>query len=155
VKTTIPTGINTSHLNQPPKSRQNNQVQPSYSDIDRGHDNTDNDSDVMSPTVAETMTQQTRPRPVPSPGSQGSSTQQAVLASPPSEGAMSGLANMKRKLAEIDKEWDKFINSQHKIKDDVSEMTDSFTKMSGGMVNLRKDVSDLSERVGRQMKELK
>jgi hypothetical protein len=34
-------------------------------------------------------------------------------------------------------------------------MTDSLTKMSGDMVNLRKDLSDLSESVGRQMKELK
>jgi hypothetical protein len=68
---------------------------------------------------------------------------------------MSGLANMKRKLAEIDKEREKFINSQQKIKDDVSEMTDSFTKMSGDMVNLRKDLSDLSESVGRQIIELK
>jgi hypothetical protein len=62
---------------------------------------------------------------------------------------------MKRKLAEIAKEREKIINSQQKIKDDVSEMTDSFTKMSGGMLNLRKDLSDLSESVGRQMKELK
>jgi hypothetical protein len=37
----------------------------------------------------------------------------------------------------------------------MSEMTDSFTKMSGDMVNLRKDLSDLSESVGRKMKELK
>jgi hypothetical protein len=37
----------------------------------------------------------------------------------------------------------------------VSEMTDSFTKMSGDMVNLRTDLSDLSESVGRQIKELK
>jgi hypothetical protein len=41
------------------------------------------------------------------------------------------------------------------IKDDVREMTDSFTKMSGDMLDLRKYVSDLSESVGRQMKELK
>jgi hypothetical protein len=34
-------------------------------------------------------------------------------------------------------------------------MTDSFKKMIGDMVNLRKDLSDLSESVGRQMKELK
>jgi hypothetical protein len=34
-------------------------------------------------------------------------------------------------------------------------MTDSFTKMSGDMVNLRKHLSDLSESVGRKMKELK
>jgi hypothetical protein len=45
--------------------------------------------------------------------------------------------------------------SQQKIKDDVSEMTDSFTKMSGDMVNLQKDLSNLSESVGRKMKELK
>jgi hypothetical protein len=74
---------------------------------------------------------------------------------PPREGAMSGLANMKHKLAEIYQERDKFINSQHKIKDDVSERTESFTKISGNMVNLRKDLSDLSESFGRKMKELK
>jgi predicted nucleic acid-binding Zn-ribbon protein len=65
---------------------------------------------------------------------------------------MSGLANMKRNLAVIDKECDRFINSQQKIKDDVSEMTDSFTRMSGDIVNLRKGLLDLSEGVGRQMK---
>jgi hypothetical protein len=37
----------------------------------------------------------------------------------------------------------------------VSEMNEYFTNMSGDMVNLRKDLSDLSESVGRQMKELK
>jgi hypothetical protein len=90
----------------------------------------------MSPTAAETVTQQTQPRPVLSPGFQGSPTQQAGLSSPPSEGATSGLAKMKHKIAKIDKERDKFINSQQKIKDDVSETTDSFKKMSGDMVNL-------------------
>jgi hypothetical protein len=34
-------------------------------------------------------------------------------------------------------------------------MTDSFMKMSGDMVNLRKDLSDLSESAGQQMQELK
>jgi hypothetical protein len=34
----------------------------------------------------------------------------------------------------------------------VSEMTDSFTRMSGDIVNLRKGLLDLSEGVGRQMK---
>jgi uncharacterized protein YPO0396 len=105
--------------------------------------------------VAETATQQTIPRTVLSPGSQGSPTQQAGLASPPSKGVMSGLSNIKRKLAEIDKEREKIINSQQKIKDDVNEMNDSFTRMSVNMVNLRKYLSDLSESVGRQMKELK
>jgi DNA anti-recombination protein RmuC len=68
---------------------------------------------------------------------------------------MSSLANVKHKLAKINKEREKNIFSQQKIKDNVSEMTDSFTKMSGDMVNLRKDLSDLSESVGRKMKELK
>jgi hypothetical protein len=62
---------------------------------------------------------------------------------------MSSLANVKRKLAEIDKEREKNILSQQKIMDDVSEMTDSLTKMSGDMVNLRKDLSHSSESVGR------
>jgi hypothetical protein len=45
--------------------------------------------------------------------------------------------------------------SEQKIKDNVSDMTDSFTNMSGDMVNLREYLSDLSESVGLQMKELK
>jgi hypothetical protein len=101
---TVPTVIDTSHLHQPPKGRQNNRVHPSYIDIACGHGHADNDIYVMSRTADETVTQQTRPRTVPSPGSQVSLTQQAGLASPPSEGAMSGLANMKRKLALIDKD---------------------------------------------------
>jgi hypothetical protein len=144
VKNSIPSIIDTSHLHQ-----QNTRVQPSCIDIARGHGYPDSDSDVTSPTAAETVTQQTRQRTATSPGPQVSPTQQDGPASLPSEGAMSGLANMKRKLAEIDKEREKLINSQQKIKDDVSEMTDSFTKMSGDMVNLRKDLSDLSESVGR------
>jgi hypothetical protein len=64
VKATIPTEIYTAHLHQPPKIRQNNHVRPSYSDISRGHGHADNDSEVTSPTVASTATQQTRPSPV-------------------------------------------------------------------------------------------
>jgi hypothetical protein len=156
VKNSIPSVIDTSRLHQPPKGRKNsNGVQPSYSDIARGHGSNENDSDVTGPTAAETATQQTTQKPAPSPGPQVSSTQQpspASPSSPSSEGTMSGLANVKRKLAEIDKEREKNIFSQQKIKDDVSEMKDSFTKMSGDMVNLRKDLSNLSESVGRQMK---
>jgi hypothetical protein len=152
VKNPIPSVIDTSHLHQPPKVRNNsNCVQPSYSDIARGHGPNENDSDVTGPTAAETATQHTKQKPAPSPGPQVSPTQQTGPASPSSEGAMSGLANVKRNLAEIYKEREKIIFSQQKIKDDVSEMTDSFTKMSGDMVNLRKDLSDLSESVGQKM----
>jgi hypothetical protein len=155
VKNSILSVIDTSHLHQPPKGRQNNRVKHSYSDIDRGHGHNENDSDVTSPTAAETVTQQTRPRTMPGPGSQVNPTQQTGPASPPSEGAMSGLATMKYKLAEIEKEREKNIHSRQKIKDNISEMTDSFTKMSRDMVNLRKYLSDLSKSVGRQMQGLK
>jgi hypothetical protein len=105
VKNPIPSVIDTSHLHQPPKGRKNsNLVQPSYSDIARGHGHNENDSDVTGPTAAETATQHTTQKPAPSPGPQVSPTQQTGPASPSSEGAMSGLANVKRKLAEIDKE---------------------------------------------------
>jgi hypothetical protein len=104
VKNFIPSVIDTSHLHQPPKGRKNyNRVQPSYSDIARGRGPNENDSDVMGPTAAKTATQQTKHKPAPSPGPQVSPTQQPSPASPSSEGAMSGLANVKRKLAEIDK----------------------------------------------------
>jgi hypothetical protein len=153
VESYIPSVIDTSHLHQPPKGRKNyNRVQLSYSDIDRGHGSKENDSEVTGPTAAETATQQTSQTPAPSPGPQVSPTQQPSPASTSSEGAMSDLANVKRKFAEKDKERENFIFSQQKIKDDVSEMMYSFTKMSGDMVNLRKDLSDLSDSVGRQMK---
>jgi hypothetical protein len=110
VKNSIPSVIDTSHLHQPPKGRKNsNRVQPSYSDIARGHGPNENDSDVTGPTAAETATQQTKHKPAPSPGPQVSQTQQPSPASPSSEGAMSGLANVKRKLAEIDKEREKIF----------------------------------------------
>jgi hypothetical protein len=128
VKNPIPSVIDTSHLHQPPKGRQNSKsVQPSYSDIARGHGHNENDSDVTGPTAAEIATQHTKPRTASSHGPQVSPTQQTGPSRPPSEGAMSGLANVKRKLAEIDKEHEQIILSQHKIKDDVSKMTDSFT----------------------------
>jgi hypothetical protein len=92
VKNYIPSVIDTSHLHQPPKGRHNNRVQPSYSDIARGHGHNENDSDVTSLTAAETATQQTRSRTVRSTGPQVRPTQQTGPAIPPSEGAMSGLA---------------------------------------------------------------
>jgi hypothetical protein len=156
VKNTSPSVIDTYHLHHPPKGRQNyNHAQPSYSDIARGHGHNENDSDVTGPTAAETATQHTKQKPAPIPGPQVSPTQQTGPSSPSSKGAMSGLAKVKRKLAEIDKERQKKSFSQQKIKDDVSEMTDLLTKTSSDMVKLRKDLSNLSESVGRKMKELK
>jgi hypothetical protein len=153
VKNPIPSVIDTSHLHQPPQGRQSyNRVKPSYSDIARGHVHNENDSHVTGPTAAETATQHTKQKTAPSPGAQVSPTQQTGAAGPSSEVDKYDLANVKRKLAEINKEREKFIFSQQKIKDDVSEINDSLTKMSGDMVNLRKDLSDLSESVGRQMK---
>jgi hypothetical protein len=125
VKNSMPSVIDTSHLHQPPKGIKNsNRVEPSYSDIARGHGPNENDSDVTGPTAAKTATQQTKHKPAPSHGPQVSPTQQPSPASPSSEGNMSSLANVKRKLAEIDKERKKSIFSQQKIKDNVSEMTD-------------------------------
>jgi hypothetical protein len=78
VKNSIPSIIDTSHLHQPPIGRQNNRVRPSYSDISRGHGHPDNDSDVTSPTAAETATQQTLQRTATSPRPQVSPTHQDV-----------------------------------------------------------------------------
>jgi hypothetical protein len=69
VKNPTPSVIDTSHLHQPPKGRNNyNRVQPSYSDIARGHGHNENDSYVTGPTAAETATQHTKQKPAPSPG---------------------------------------------------------------------------------------
>jgi hypothetical protein len=110
VKSPIQFVIDTSHLHQPPKGRHNyNGVQPSYSDIARVHSHNENYSDVKGPTAAETTTQHTKQKLAPSPEPQVSSTQQTGPASPSSEGAISGLSNVKGKLAEIDKEGEKII----------------------------------------------
>jgi hypothetical protein len=104
VKNPIESVIDSSHLHQFPKGRKNyNPVQPSYSDISRGHGPNENDSDVTGPTAAETATQHTKQKPAPSPGPRVIPTQQTGPESPSREGAMSGLANVKRKLTEIDK----------------------------------------------------
>jgi hypothetical protein len=101
VKNPITSVIETSDLHQPPKGRNNyNRVQPSYSDIARGHGPNENDSDVTGPTAAETATQHTKQKPAPSPGPQVGPTQQTGPSSPSSEGAISGLANVKCELAE-------------------------------------------------------
>jgi hypothetical protein len=115
VKNSIPSVIDTSHLHQPPKGRHNsNCVQPSNSNIYRGHGHNENYSDVTGPIAAETATQDTKPRTAPSPGPQVSPTQQTGPASQSSEGAMSVLANVKRKLAEIDKEREKIFLANRK-----------------------------------------
>jgi hypothetical protein len=82
VKNSIPSIIDTSHLHQPPKGRQNNRVQPYYNDIARGHGHPDNDSYVTSPTAAETATQKTRQKTATSPWPQVSPTQQDGPSSP-------------------------------------------------------------------------
>jgi hypothetical protein len=110
VKNSIPSVIDTSHLHQPPKGRHNyNCVQPSYSDIARCRDSNENDSDVTRLIAAKTAKQQTTQNPAPSPGPQVIPTQQPSPTSTSSEGAMSGLANVKLKLAEIDKEREKLF----------------------------------------------
>jgi hypothetical protein len=76
VKNPIPSVIDTSHLHQPPKGRQNsNRVQPSFSDIARVHGHNGNDSDGTGPTAAETATQHTKQKTARSPGPQVSPTQ--------------------------------------------------------------------------------
>jgi hypothetical protein len=110
MKNPIPSVIDTSHLDQPPKGRHNsNRVQPYYSDIARGHGHNENDSDATGPTAAETATQHTTPIAASSPGPQVSPTRQTGPASLSSEGAMSGLANVKHELAEIYKERNFFL----------------------------------------------
>jgi hypothetical protein len=61
-----------------------------------------------------------------------------------SEGAISGLSKLKRKLVEIDKERELYKIEQTKMEDEISTVTNSLSKLGDQMIEMRQDMTDLS-----------
>jgi chromosome segregation ATPase len=60
------------------------------------------------------------------------------------EGAISRLSNLKRKLAEIDKERELFKIEQTKIEDEISTVTNFLSKLGDQMIQIRQETTALS-----------
>jgi hypothetical protein len=58
-----------------------------------------------------------------------------------SEGAISGLSNLKRKLADRDKERELYKIEQTKMEDEISTVTNSLSKLGEQMIQTRQDMT--------------
>jgi hypothetical protein len=71
------------------------------------------------------------------------------------EGAISGLSNLKRKLAEIDKERELYKIEQTKMEDEISTVTNSLSKLGDQMIHMRQDMTALSGNMRAELSEMK
>jgi chromosome segregation ATPase len=71
------------------------------------------------------------------------------------EGAISGLSNLKRKLAEIDKEREIYKIEQTKMEDEISTVTNSLSKLGDQMIQMRQDMTALSGNMRAELAEMK
>jgi hypothetical protein len=71
------------------------------------------------------------------------------------EGAILGLSNLKRKLAEIDKDRDLYKIEQTKIKDETSSVTNSLSKLGDKMIQMRQDMMALSGNMRAKLAEMR
>jgi hypothetical protein len=71
------------------------------------------------------------------------------------EGAISGLSNLKRKLAEIDKERELYKIEQTKTEDEISTVTNSLSKLGDKMIQIRQDMTALSGNMRAELSEMK
>jgi hypothetical protein len=72
-----------------------------------------------------------------------------------STGAITGLSNLKRKMAAIDLEWEAFKVDQASLKEEVSMMTSSLEKMSDDIIAVRQDMTNMSSRFRSDIADLK
>jgi hypothetical protein len=111
---------------RPPRSTRD--VQVSYSVIT--HKNTGPKTAAIAPTAPETV----------------ASSTSSIRNTNDNEDA-NGMKQLKLKLAEIDKERSQFKTQQQKVKDDVSTLTQSMTKMGGNILNIRQDMAKLNQQL--------
>jgi hypothetical protein len=72
-----------------------------------------------------------------------------------SEGAILGLSKLKRKLAEIDKERELYKIEQTKMEDEISTLTNSLSKLGDQMIEMRQDMTALSGSMRTELAEMK
>jgi hypothetical protein len=72
-----------------------------------------------------------------------------------SEGSISGLSNLKRKMDKIDKERELFKIEHSKLEDEVSSVVNSLLKLDGDIIAIRQDMMKLSSTLCKELAELK
>jgi hypothetical protein len=72
-----------------------------------------------------------------------------------SKGAISGLSNLKRKLAEKDNEGELYKIEQTKMEDEISTVTNSLSKLGDQMINLRQEMMAFSGNTRAEFIEMK
>jgi hypothetical protein len=72
-----------------------------------------------------------------------------------SEGAISGLSKLRRKLAEIDKERELYKVEETKMEDEISTMTNSLSKLGDQMIEMRQDMTVISGSLRTELAEMK
>jgi hypothetical protein len=134
----IPTEIDTQELQYSTKKRFP-WVKASYSDIARGQI----PATLTDTTIANTSAQGQENNIIESGTGDGSNPLATQTDSP---GAITGLSNLKRKMAAIDLEREAFKVDQAILKEVVSTMTSSLEKMADDIIAVRQDMTNMSAR---------
>jgi chromosome segregation ATPase len=71
------------------------------------------------------------------------------------EGAISGLSNLKRKLAEIDKEIELYKIEQTKMEDEISTVKKYLSKLGDQMIPMLQDMTALSGNIRTELSKMK
>jgi hypothetical protein len=142
----IPTDIETQDLQYSTKKR-SPWVKASYRDIARG-----NIPATMTDTmIANTSAHGQENNSMESGTGDGSNLPATQTDSP---GAITGLSNLKRKMAAIDLEREAFKVYQASIKEEVSTMTSSLEKMAEDIIAVRQDMTNMSARFRSDIEDL-
>jgi hypothetical protein len=143
----IPTEIDTQELQYITKKR-SPWVKASYSDIAR-----DNLPATMTDTtITNTSTKGQENNSMESGTGDGSNIPATQTDSP---GAITGLSNLKIKMAAIDLEREAFKVDQSSLKEEVSTMTSSLEKMADDIIEVRQDMTNMSARFRFNIEDLK
>jgi hypothetical protein len=149
--TAIPSEISTEFLQQP-KAKHATWTKVSYSDAAKG-------VQCQDTTSAVVITAQQSDHSYASKSNNDSNSSASKSGNSnkhePSEGAISGLSKLKRKLAEIDKERELYKIEQTKMEDEISTVTNSLSKLGYQMIQIQQDMTTLSGSRRTELAEMK
>jgi hypothetical protein len=143
----IPTEIDTQELQYSTKKR-SPWVKSSYSDIALGN----LPATMTDTTIANTSTQGQENNSMASRTGDGSNIPATQTDRP---GAITGLSNLKRKVAAIAIEREAFKVDQASLKEEFSMMTSSFEKMADNIIAVRQDMTNMNARFRSDIADLK
>jgi hypothetical protein len=143
----MPTEIDTQEL-QYSNKKWDPWVKASYSDIARGN----LPATMTDTTIANTSAQGQENNSMESGTGDGSNHPASQTDSP---GAITGLSNLKNKMAAIDLQRVAFKVDQVSLKEEVSTVTSSLENMAGDIIAVRKDMTNMSARFRSDIADLK